>query len=79
MAELLAAAAEAAAALPARIIFLWCEFARAAATARGYPTRRADRAAAAVGWLTLATVSGATPRVGDAFPVVGDGFSKQEG
>ena len=57
--------AAAAAALPARTIFLWCELARAAATANGYPARRADRAAeaaAAACWLTLAAVIAATPR-----------------
>ena len=54
--------------------FRWCELASAAATARGYPARRAVRAAeaaAAACWLALAAVRPETPRVGESMAVVG--------
>ena len=74
--------AAAAAALPARTIFLWCELARAAATANGYPARRADRAAeaaAAACWLTLAAVIAAPPRGGGEAVGVDGLASRQAG
>ena len=62
------------AAFPAKTRFRWCELASAAATARGYPARRAVRAAeaaAAACWLALAAVRPETPRVGESMAVVG--------